>query len=204
MNYLGHLLLAGNHPDDLVGNLMGDFVKGPVDERVPARYRPGVKLHRRVDAFTDGHQVVTRARGRIGADYRRFAGIILDLWFDHLLALKWNTVHPVQLEPFAGQVYSLLRERWHELPHGMQHRMRYTISKDLLVGYRDEALVGRAIYGVGQRFRRPVDLSGVVASLDTVKASLAADFETFLPILQRYAKEEQQRLARTDGGNGIT
>lgn len=194
MNYLGHLLLAGNRPDDLLGNLMGDFVKGPIDGQVPACYEPGVLLHRRVDSYTDSHAAVRAVRRRFPAGSRRFSGIIVDLWFDHLLAVRWDALHDEPLEAFAARVYDLLRARWGELPQRMQQRMEFTIRNDLLVSYRDAETVVRALDGIGQRLRRPVKLGTMAGPLVDGSLDVHDEFAAFLPDLIRFAARERKSM----------
>ena len=50
MNYLVHFLLAGDDEELRLGNLLGDFVKGPVGRFAHAglteRVRTGIQMHR--------------------------------------------------------------------------------------------------------------------------------------------------------------
>ncbi len=86
MNYLAHFYLSGEDPHWRVGGLMGDFLRGPVPEALPPGVRAGVMLHRRIDAYTDAHPVVGRSRRRVRPALRRFAGIVVDMSYDHFLA----------------------------------------------------------------------------------------------------------------------
>ena len=92
MNYLAHALLAGDHPADRIGGVIGDFVKGPLDP-LPAGLGPGlaagVMLHRRIDSFADTHPAFLRSRGRVSAARRRVAGVMVDMFYDHFLARHW-------------------------------------------------------------------------------------------------------------------
>ena len=86
MNYLAHLHLGGEQPEQLLGSLYGDFVKGRLEGRFSPQIEAAIRLHRRIDAFTDSHPLTERARARFPAERRRTAGILLDLFFDHGLA----------------------------------------------------------------------------------------------------------------------
>ena len=103
MNYLAHLYLAGDDSELLIGGLMGDFVKGRVDPARPAAVRAGILLHRRVDSFTDQHPVVRRSKARIDPEFRRYAGILVDLFFDHFLACDWPAYSRQPLPQYADQ-----------------------------------------------------------------------------------------------------
>lgn len=96
MNLLAHLHLSfGRDPDTLTANVLADYLTRyePV-ENMPAklrdRFMPGVVLHRKIDSFTDQHEVVARARGLVSPERRRLAGIIVDIVFDFYLSKNWR------------------------------------------------------------------------------------------------------------------
>jgi acyl carrier protein phosphodiesterase len=111
MNFLAHLYLADRRPDALLGSLMGDFVKGPLQGRFPPELTRALSQHRKVDAFTDAHPMVRVSRARMPPARRRFAGIMVDVFYDHFLALHWEDYADQPLEAFAHEVYALLRTR---------------------------------------------------------------------------------------------
>ncbi|TEL14247.1 DUF479 domain-containing protein [Pseudomonas aeruginosa] len=86
MNYLAHLHLGGPQPAQLLGSLYGDFVKGRLQGQWPDEIERAIQLHRRIDAFTDSHPLVHAAKRRFPLERRRFAGVLLDVFFDHCLA----------------------------------------------------------------------------------------------------------------------
>ena len=49
MNYLAHLYLAEQSREGLLGSLLGDFVKGRLDDRFPETVRRGTALHRTLE-----------------------------------------------------------------------------------------------------------------------------------------------------------
>jgi acyl carrier protein phosphodiesterase len=106
MNYLAHLYLSADSSEALVGGLLGDFVKGRL---VPGRYPPrvlaAIALHRRIDGFVDRHPVTLSSRARFGPGFRRYAGILLDLFHDHFLARDWDAHAAEPLAAFADRAY---------------------------------------------------------------------------------------------------
>lgn len=188
MNYLAHLYLSPPHPEAWVGNLMGDFVKGPVPATLPPAWRSGILLHRAVDGFTDRHPVVAAARARLPAPYRRYAGIVLDLFFDHLLARDWDAWADEPIEPFIEKVHCTLVHRYHRLPANMRSRMQYLVEHDLLLAYRHADAVRAALAGIGTRLRRPFPLEGALDAAERVRPALESDFRRFFPELAAFAK----------------
>ena len=108
MNYLAHLHLGGPQPAQLLGSLYGDFVKGPLDGRFATDVEAAIRLHRRIDAFTDRHPRVRAACARFPVERRRYAGILLDLFFDHCLARCWGDYADEPLAHFSARVYRAL------------------------------------------------------------------------------------------------
>ncbi len=109
MNYLAHLHLGGPQPAQLLGSLYGDFVKGRLQGQWPGEIERAIQLHRRIDAFTDSHPLVHAAKRRFPLERRRFAGVLLDVFFDHCLARDWNDYADEPLPQFVERVYGTLR-----------------------------------------------------------------------------------------------
>ncbi|QXO16449.1 acyl carrier protein phosphodiesterase [Vibrio ostreae] len=105
MNYLAHLHIADHCQSSLLGNLLGDFVKGDPDSQYVAPIASGIRLHRLVDAYTDSHPVISHAKQCFSADTRRFAPIALDMFWDHCLASQWAHYHDLSLSRFVRQAH---------------------------------------------------------------------------------------------------
>ena len=59
MNYLAHLFFAEDTSESRVGNLMVDFVRGPVQRQPYSdEIMRAMRRHVAVDRFTDEHKVV--------------------------------------------------------------------------------------------------------------------------------------------------
>ena len=86
MNYLAHLFLSDGTPESLIGNLLGDFVKGSIENIYSLKIIEGIYLHRKIDSFTDSHPIFRSSKRLIGVDRRRFSGIMIDVFYDHFLA----------------------------------------------------------------------------------------------------------------------
>ena len=190
MNYLAHLHLAGEEPLAQVGALMGDFVKGPLAGRFSEPLRAAIGLHRHIDSYTDAHPAFRRSRARLPAGYRRFGGVIVDVFYDHLLARDWERHHPIALERYAQTVYSTLRGHMHLMPATMQTRVQGLIRNDLLVAYRRLDTIETALTRIGGRLKRPVDLGQATASLRQQMDAFQLDFDRFYPDLRAFVRAE--------------
>jgi acyl carrier protein phosphodiesterase len=186
MNHLAHALLAGADEGWRLGGVMGDFVRGAPDPSLPSGVREGIVLHRAIDGYTDRHPDVLAARALFEPPYRRYAGIALDMWFDHCLArdfARWSTQ---PLDGFSADLRELLRRHDALLPATAQRFARYMQANDLPAGYADPMVLGRALSGIGQRLRRDNPLDRMLPVLQALDAPLQERFEAFFPQLQDF------------------
>jgi acyl carrier protein phosphodiesterase len=190
MNYLAHLFLAQPQPEALLGALMGDFVKGPLAGRYPPDLARALSLHRRIDSFTDAHPRVAASRARVSPSRRRFAGIMVDLFYDHFLARDWHRYSPEPLELFSARVYRLLERHEAILPERLRQIAPRMAAFDWLGSYRAVASIHVALDRMSTRLRRENRLHGGGVELEANYAALEADFQAFFPEVMRFAGEE--------------
>ena len=196
MNHLAHAFLSDGTTASVLGSLMGDFVKGPLDDRYAPDVTRGLLLHRRVDSYTDGHPIVAGSRARIGRERRRFAGILVDMFYDHFLALHWMRFADVPLEQFTARVYTILLEHRSMLPDRLQLVAPYMTQGDWLGSYREVDAIGMALDRMGQRLKRGNALLGSGDELRKHYAALEHDFLAFFPDVVRFAKQIREEMKR--------
>ena len=102
MNWLAHAFLSSADTDFRLGNLLADIVKGSDLDGMPPEFLAGVRCHRAIDSFTDSHPVPRRSRVRIAGEWGRFSGILIDVFYDHFLAVNWDRYADVPLPAFHG------------------------------------------------------------------------------------------------------
>jgi acyl carrier protein phosphodiesterase len=190
MNYLAHLHLGGDAPAQLLGSLYGDFVKGPLAGQWPADIEAAIRLHRRIDVFTDSHPLQFQARARFPSERRRYAGILLDIFFDHCLALHWADYAAEPLPLFTGRVYRLLASE-PRLPERLALIAPRMAAQDWLGSYRDFAVLEQVVAGIDRRLSRPGLLAGGLDELERLYQPLLEDFQQFYPELQAYVARER-------------
>lgn len=188
MNYLAHLYLSEPHEEAWLGSLMGDFVKGPLDGRYGNEITRAIAMHRKIDVFTDAHPVVLQSKSRMSAERRRYAGIMVDVFYDHFLARHWQDFHEEPLAEFTGRVYRVL-SRYHTiLPEGLQRMAPMMTQWDWLGSYADIGSIYTALNQMGQRLKRENRLMDSADELVGNYAQLEADFRAFLPDVLRFAR----------------
>ncbi len=155
MNYLVHLYLSDPDPMVRLGNLMGDFVKGPLED---AHYPPGIirglRQHRDVDSLSLTSPTVKISKNRIDPSFGYFRAIMVDVFYDHFLASNWKNHASGPLEEFAESIYRLLEEYEAILPDGLKKIKTRMIKYDWLVSYREIWVMERALKRLGWRLSR--------------------------------------------------
>lgn len=189
MNYLAHLHLGGEQPEQLLGSLYGDFVKGRLEGRFPPQIEAAIRLHRRIDAFTDSHPLIERARARFPVERRRTAGILLDLFFDHCLARHWPDYASEPLPVFTAKVYAVLGAET-QLPERLAVIAPRMAAQDWLGSYRDFAMLEQVLWGMRRRLSRPQLLDGAMDELALLYELLSEDFRVFYPQLQMFSSAQ--------------
>ena len=186
MNYLAHLHLGGQRPEELLGSLYGDFVK----DRLQGQYSPviesAIQLHRSIDVFTDRHPLVDQSLSRFTQTRRRYAGIVLDVFFDHCLARDWAQYAQEPLERFTSGFYQVLVAQ-PQLPSRLAAIAPHMAAHDWLGSYRDFETLERVLLGISRRLSRPEELAGAMQDLSALYEPLSEDFRAFYPQLQAFA-----------------
>jgi len=195
MNFLAHFHLAWPEPELLLGALEGDFHKGPVSRDLPPGLAAGIRLHRRIDALTDQDPAVAALRRHFPEDLRRFAGIAVDLMFDHYLARHWEHYAEQPLSQFSAEIYRLLHRRGGELSSAAQVMAQRLSAHDLLCRYASWQPIDRALAAAGRRLRRGGPLSNAGQRLEPLRPAAAAAFRDFYPRLQAQVAPYKRRPA---------
>ena len=188
MNYLAHLYLAEDTDESRLGNLLGDFVKGPVaDSPYSPGIKEGIKTHRKVDIYTDSHRKFLESKKLISSERRRFAGIILDLTFDHFLAKNWKAYSDSELGSFTQDVYEMLRNNTALLPAKLVSFLPRMIQEDWLGSYekleRVSIVIERISWRLERKFKRKNTLRGASGEIEANYGELERNFKEFFPDL---------------------
>ena len=191
VNYLAHVFLSHETPDAIVGAMLGDFVKGRVIDGWGDDVRAAISLHRAIDRFTDRHPLTRASRALVSDERRRFAGILVDVFYDHFLARHWARFHPLPLAQFTQTIYRALLPRRTEFPPRLQRVLPWMVRDDWLASYAHVASVDAALHGLARRFRygeRAAGLASGVSELERNYAPLEQNFLAFVPLLRGFAQ----------------
>lgn len=189
MNFLAHVYLSGDNSQLIIGNFIGDFVKGgDLTPYYDAEIIKGIDLHRAIDEFTDHHEVVQSSKNRLRPKYRHYAGVIVDMYHDHFLAKNWSDYHDVPLKDFTVQFYQLIKKNEAALPEGVKRMMPYMESSNWLLGYAEIEGLHRALSGMSRRTKFDSKMDEAVVDLSKHYLLFENEFKEFFPALKKFSE----------------
>lgn len=171
----------------MAGQMLGDFLEPGWRERLPPRMAAGVRLHQQVDRFTDTHPLFARSRRRLGDRYRLYAGVLVDVFYDHFLACNWRRYHPERSLPeFSAHVYAVLARHESVFTDRFRRVFPSMAAHDWLGSYGRLESVDRALLGISRRLTRANPMAEGGEALRERYAELEADFHAFFPELEAF------------------
>jgi acyl carrier protein phosphodiesterase len=184
MNFLAHIYLSGDNPRVMVGNFIGDFVKGrnllqQFDEEVAF----GIELHRSIDQYTDHHPVVKLSKTRLWPTYRHYAAVLVDVFYDHFLSRYWEDYSATPLADFATGTYGTLKSFEFTLPESVRQLLPYMIRQNWLLNYGNFGGLQQTLNGMSRRTTHDSKMDQSLADLEKDYDAFKQEFEQFFPAL---------------------
>jgi acyl carrier protein phosphodiesterase len=183
LNFLAHAYLSGDDPELLFGNFVADSIKGKTLETFAPKVRDGVMLHRSIDAFTDQHPLVRECVALLQPTFRKYSGVVVDIYFDHFLALHWQKFSETDLTQFASGVYRVMIMRFVNLPPRSKRIIPWMIAQNWLVGYANLRDLDRVFRGMSRRARFDSGMENSVGFLIENYSFFEEKFLAFFPLL---------------------
>lgn len=187
MNFLAHLYLTKDTPELVsVGNFMADAVKGTKAlELHPELIQQGIRIHRAIDSFTDTHHIFKQGTARLHANYGKFAPVIMDIFYDHLLAVRWLEYNQQSLADFSKEQYRLLTRHKLLMPDASRKWLRYIKMENLLVNYASEVKIAQVLKRMDKRTGAISGMSSAINELRVYKSMLIIEFADFMQDMQQ-------------------
>lgn len=193
MNFLAHIYLSGDNDLVKIGNFMADGIHGKPGN-FPPDVQKGIVLHRAIDTYTDAHPIFRQGTKRLHARYHHYAGVILDIFYDHFLAKNWNYYSDEPLTDFNKRFYKSLEDNKGLLTEKTLGLMPYMIQHDWLGSY---ATIEGIVHVLKQMDRRTGDKSGMRHSVDELKqhyADYEQEFADFFADIKQFVKQKAGEL----------
>lgn len=192
MNFLSHLYLSGNSEELLLGNYIADSVKGKGIENYPPGIQEGIRLHRKIDAFTDTHPVVEESKIRLRPAYRKYSPVIVDIYYDHFLAANWKRYSQQDLSEFSENVYAILDKHQAFLPEKSKAFTFYMKQHKLLEAYGKLSGIEQVLAGMARRTPFVSNMEYASRELADYYDLFEQEFHRFFPELIQFVNAEIQ------------
>lgn len=190
MNFLAHLYLSGKNKEILIGNFIGDYVKGKEYLYYPEDIKKGILLHRYIDSFTDKHPITKNSRKRIASNYNKYSGIIIDIFYDYFLAKEWNIYYPEPLDKFVSDVFSILKGYYFTLPQGIKNWFPNFLRNNWLSTYSNIEGIEIVLHRMSSRTSLPNHTDFAIKILKEQEYELRNEFHEFFSIIRDYVSKE--------------
>lgn len=172
-----------------IGSLLPDLIDHRDLAEVGPDFRRGIAQHQAVDLFTDSHPMFRRSVERVPAYLRRFGGIIVDVFYDHVLSREWSHYADGSVHSFLDDFDKSLGEHYPRLPRSAVIRLEQIRRSGLLRSYGTVTGITHALQRLSMRLRRPVQLEMAAPVLESHYADFLADFQAFFPALREHAAQ---------------
>ncbi len=190
MNFLSHLYLSGESEGLIIGNFIADSVKGSAFMNFPLEVQKGILLHRKIDTFTDTHHIVQKSKERLRPNYKKYASVIVDIYYDHFLATNWNDYSTVSLDDYTKNIYALIEEHKHTFPIKSQLFTKYMLEYNILSAYARLDGIERVLKGMARRTTFESNMDLAIHDLKEHYSSFEDEFRLFFPELQEYVNTQ--------------
>jgi acyl carrier protein phosphodiesterase len=192
VNFLAHTYLSGCNEEIIVGNFMGDYVKGKNYNMFPDLVRKGILIHRDIDTFTDMHPITRKSKLRISPRYHKYAGIIIDIFYDHFLASMWDDFSSLPLQDFVSRTYDLLKRNYKVLPDAIKMWFPTFLENNWMMAYQSVEGIELVLERMAANTSLPNHAGYAVEVLSERYDSFKNDFLAFFPLIIEFLEEKYE------------
>lgn len=179
MNYLAHAVLSNNNNNLLVGNFIADHIRGNDFSAYSDEIVQGIYLHRKIDSFTDEHPLFKSSKRLFYKGFEKYSGILVDIYFDHLLAKNFKKYHEHDLDFFSKNVYQVYNQHQHLLPQSSSRFLQYVVKNNIYTAYADIRGIETVLFQLSQRIKHNVSLDESLETFIKNENELQDNFISF-------------------------
>lgn len=194
MNFLAHIYLSGENELIKIGNFMADNIHGNKPEDFPPLIYKGIMLHRAIDTYTDAHPVFRQSTKRLHPVYHHYAGVIVDIFYDHFLAKNWLQYHDEPLEEYVQNFYQSLKDNYHLLTESTKKIMPYMINHNWLVSYASTDGIAKILMQMDHRTGNKSGMKQAINELTEFYTEFEEEFTLFFESLKAFAEDKLAEL----------
>jgi len=192
VNFLAHTYLSGCNEEIIVGNFMGDYVKGRNYVLFPEQVKKGILIHRDIDTFTDMHMITRRSKLMVAPRYSKYAGIIIDIFYDHFLASLWDDYSTLPLSEYVNRTYDLLKRNYQVLPDAIKNWFPTFLENNWMMAYTTVEGIELVLERMSANTSLPNHAAYAVEVLSDQYAVFKNDFLEFFPQMIEFLEEKYE------------
>ena len=189
MNFLAHLYLSCDDENRLLGNFLADFISNKELNDYSEAIRQGIVLHRAIDSYTDQHPLVRQGTKRLHRTQRKYAPVVIDIFYDYLLARNWRHYSKDPFSEFRQKVYEILLRRSNEMPERIRSRVGNMVEHDWLRSYSTREGLDYTFARLKKRSSFPNAFEKATDELFSNMDSYEREFNQFFPEVIEYVAE---------------
>lgn len=185
MNYLAHAYLSKDDEGLLIGNFIADHLRGNNFDHLSSDIIKGIQLHRQIDSFTDNHVTFKKSKRVFYKGFEKYSGILVDIYFDHLLASNFEHYSKKSLNQFTQDVYSVYQNNTHYLPETSNKFLGYVLKNDIYKAYGQIEGIEKVLFHLSHRINHGKMLNESIVVFNQEKAELEGNFNSFFEEISR-------------------
>lgn len=190
MNFLAHIYLSQNIDKVKIGNFIADSVRGNNYGDFDPEVQKGIILHRSIDTFTDAHPIFRIGTKRLHSRYHHYAGVILDVFYDHFLARNWSKYSSVPLQEHNHQFYDLLQKNLDWMPERIEKILPIMRKQDWLTTYSTIGGLSEILFQMDRRTKFASKMQYSIEELEEFYDEFEAEFFEFFEDLRNFVDEK--------------
>ena len=179
---------------------MGDYVKGKNYLLFPEQVKKGIVIHRDIDTFTDMHAITRRSKQLVAGKYHKYAGIIIDIFYDHFLAAFWDDFSTLPLGDFVSRTYDLLKRNYKVLPDAIKRWFPTFLENNWMMAYQTVDGIELVLERMAANTSLPNHSEYAVEVLRDQYERLREDFLEFLPLIINFLENKYEIDITTQRG----
>ncbi|MGE0568278.1 MAG: ACP phosphodiesterase [Bacteroidia bacterium] len=176
---MAHAYLSGENHGLIIGNFIGDYVRGNDYLKYPVEIQKGILLHREIDRFTDSHELFRKSKRLFYNGFEKHSGILVDIYFDHLLAKYFKELTNYELINYTKSIYEIYTDHVENNSIPNKHFLNYVISNDIYNNYSVLNQIEVVLYQMSQRIKHDVALHKSVENFKENEDLLTNHFKSF-------------------------
>ena len=175
---------------------MADGIRGNQFDTYPTEVQNGIFLHRAIDTFTDAHPIFRESTKKLHARYHHYAGVIVDVFYDHFLAKNWSTYSNENLADFIERFYQSLKDNATILSPRTAGFMEVMFRENWLWSYRTIGGIDKILTQMDRRTKNQSQMRTATEELEQFYTEFENEFTLFFEELRAHVLEKQKEFSQ--------